>query len=112
MKKVLIFSVLAFIAISFKANAQIQQGNVLVGGNFTNISLGLDNSKVFSFDLTPKAAWFVQDNIALGGYLNLGIQTAHNTSTTTIMVLVHWAGTIQVRMWKYYATDGFLEKQL
>lgn len=63
-------------------NAQIQQGNVMVGGSLSNISLGLDDSKVFSLDLTPKAAWFIRDNIALGGYANLGIQTAKNTSTT------------------------------
>jgi hypothetical protein len=62
--------------------AQIQEGNVMVGGNFANINLGLDNSKVFSVDLTPKAAWFIKDNTALGGYVNLGIQTAKNSATT------------------------------
>ncbi|OKS87497.1 hypothetical protein [Mucilaginibacter polytrichastri] len=83
MKKYLIFSIMGLIVLSFSAKAQIQQGNVLVGGNFANLSLGLDNSKVFSVDLTPKAAWFIQDNVALGGYVNFGLQSAHNSSTTT-----------------------------
>ncbi|NCD68337.1 hypothetical protein [Mucilaginibacter agri] len=83
MKKYLIFSFLALFATSSAVRAQIQQGNVLVGGNFANLSLGLDNAKVISIDLTPKAAWFVKDNVAIGGYINLGIQSAHNSSTTT-----------------------------
>lgn len=72
-----------FTATIFNANAQIQKGNVLIGGNLSNLYLWLDNSKAFSFDITPKAAWFIEDNIALGGYVNLGIQTAKNSSTTT-----------------------------
>lgn len=83
MKKLLFLNVIAIVAISFSAKAQIQQGNVLMGGNFANLSLGLDNAKVVSIDITPKAAWFVKDNVALGGYVNLGIATAHNSSTTT-----------------------------
>ncbi len=82
MKKIII-AVAAILSVGFTASAQIQKGNVLVGGNFANLSLGLDNSKVFSVDLTPKAAWFIQDNIALGAYANLGIETAKNSSTTT-----------------------------
>ena len=47
---------IAAILITFSANAQIQRGNVMVGGNFADINLGLDNSKLFSVDITPKAA--------------------------------------------------------
>ena len=82
MKKKLLCAFVAITAFGFSANAQIQEGNVLVGSDFANLSLGLDNSKIFSVNLTPKAAWFIQDNVALGGYVNLGIQTAHNSSTT------------------------------
>jgi hypothetical protein len=83
MKKFTIITLLALFAISFSASAQIQQGNVLVGSTFSNISLGLNKPNVFSFNITPEAAWFVQDNVALGGYVNLGIQTAKGSSTTT-----------------------------
>ena len=81
MKKVLIAVALAFTG--FAAQAQIQRGNVFMGGNIANLSLGLDNSKVFSFDITPKAAWFIEDNLALGGYVDLGIKTAKGSPTTT-----------------------------
>jgi hypothetical protein len=83
MKKFTFFTILGLFSLGLTANAQIQRGNVLVGGNFANINLGLDNSKVFSFNITPKAAWFVQDNIALGAYVDLGLQTAKGSSTTT-----------------------------
>jgi len=83
MKKHIIIAVIAITFAGLKANAQIQQGNVLVGGNFANLDLGLNDPKVFSLDITPKAAWFIQDNVALGGYLNFDLQTAKGSSTTT-----------------------------
>jgi hypothetical protein len=83
MKKFTLLSFLILMTLIFSAKAQIQKGNVLVGGNFANLNLGLNSPNVFSFDITPKAAWFVQDNIALGGYVNLGLQTAKGSSTTT-----------------------------
>ncbi|MBE9584244.1 hypothetical protein IM792_07285 [Mucilaginibacter sp. JRF] len=83
MKKFTLITAFALTALSFSANAQIQKGNVFVGGNFANLNLGLDDSKIFSIDVTPKAAWFIQDNIAVGGYLNFGLQTAKESSTTT-----------------------------
>ncbi|QQL49991.1 hypothetical protein [Mucilaginibacter ginkgonis] len=83
MKKSLLAITIALSTIALSAKAQIQQGNVLVGGNFTNINLGLNDPKIFSLDITPKAAWFVADNLALGAYANLGVQTAKNSNTTT-----------------------------
>lgn len=82
MKKTSLLVLIASLFIGLSASAQIQKGNVLMGGDLANINLGLDNSKVFQFNVTPKAAWFVKDNVALGGYVNLGIQTAHEQSTT------------------------------
>lgn len=83
MKKIFISSLFSVALFVGAAKAQIQKGNVLVGGNLTNINLGLDDPKIFSVDITPKAAWFIQDNIALGGYVNFGLQTTKNAPTTT-----------------------------
>ncbi|TSJ36327.1 hypothetical protein FO440_22745 [Mucilaginibacter corticis] len=83
MKKFITITLTAIFFIGLHASAQIQEGNVMVGGNFANLNLGLNRPKVFSLDITPKAAWFVADNVALGGYVNLGIQTAQGSSTTT-----------------------------
>jgi len=82
MKTILATLIISASAI-FAANAQIQKGNVLVGGNLTNINLGFDDPKIFSVNVTPKAAWFIQDNVALGGYVNFGLETAKNSNTKT-----------------------------
>jgi hypothetical protein len=83
MKKITLIAALVAVTMGFSAQAQIQKGNVFVGGNFANLNLGLDNPKVFSVDLSPKAAWFIEDNIALGGYVNFGLETTKNAPTTT-----------------------------
>jgi hypothetical protein len=83
MKKFFLPLLCAIFCVSLSASAQVQRGNVLIGGNIGNISLGLDKPSVFSIDIVPKAAWFVQDNLALGGYVDLGLQTARGANTIT-----------------------------
>ena len=83
MKKIIIMTFAALLSTGFLTSAQIQKGNIMVGGNFANVNLGLNDPKIFSLAITPKAAWFIQDNVALGGYVNLGIETAKGSSTTT-----------------------------
>ncbi|MES2428034.1 MAG: hypothetical protein V4560_13725 [Bacteroidota bacterium] len=83
MKKFTFLILFILSTISFSANAQIQKGNVMVGGDLADISLGLNSPNVFSFSISPKAAWFVEDNLALGGVVNLGIQTAKGSNTVT-----------------------------
>jgi hypothetical protein len=82
MRNLSIFLLFAFVGIGLSTHAQIQRGNVMVGGNFADLSLDLDRPNIFTADITPKAAWFVQDNVALGGYLNFGIQTGSGTTIT------------------------------
>ena len=82
MKALTLITLCALCTIGLSTKAQIQKGNVMVGGNFANINLGLDDPKIFSIDISPKAGWFVRDNLALGTYLNIGLQTAKESSTT------------------------------
>lgn len=58
------------------ANAQVEKGNVLVGGDIANMQLGLNGGGNFSMLVTPKAAWFIQDKVAVGGYALFGLETA------------------------------------
>ncbi|TWJ02292.1 outer membrane protein with beta-barrel domain [Mucilaginibacter frigoritolerans] len=81
MKKITFLTVFALFAFSLPSFAQIQQGNVLVGSTFSNLNWQLNSPHTFSFNITPEAAWFVQDNVAIGGYLNFGIQTASSSPT-------------------------------
>lgn len=83
MKKFTLCLLTAILGVGLSANAQIQKGNVMVGGNLAGFDLGLSGSKVFNLNITPKAAWFIEDNFALGGYVDLGLKTAKNAPTTT-----------------------------
>ncbi|WP_354334406.1 hypothetical protein [Pedobacter sp. CG_S7] len=83
MKNSTFYLLSVFVALGLSSSAQIQRGNVLIGANLANVNIGLDRPNVFSANITPKAGWFIQDNIALGGYLDFGIQTAKNSSTIT-----------------------------
>ena len=82
MKKIFISGLFSFALFACVANAQIQKGNVMVGGNISNLTFGLDAPNRFEFNVTPKAAWFVQDNIALGAYAEFGLETAKNQGTS------------------------------
>nr|WP_121274222.1 hypothetical protein [Pedobacter schmidteae] len=80
MKK-LIFTIVLGTITAFGANAQIQKGNIMIGANLSNISFGLDKPNVFSFNISPKAAWFVQDGLAIGGEVDLGLATQTGSGT-------------------------------
>ncbi|MDB4902520.1 MAG: hypothetical protein JWQ63_1801 [Mucilaginibacter sp.] len=82
MKKFTLLFLIALVTLNFCVKAQIQQGNVLIGGNIANLSLGLNKPTTFSADITPKAAWFIVDNLALGAYGELGLQTQSGEGTT------------------------------
>lgn len=66
----------------FSVKAQIQKGNVMVGGDISNFNLSLNSGNNFSMRIDPKAAWFIRDNIALGGYFNFGLATAKGAGTS------------------------------
>ncbi len=80
MKK-LFFSIVLSLVVGV-ASAQISKGNVMVGADIANLKLGLDDGNPVSFNLTPKAAWFIQDGIAVGAYANLGIEHLDDTDFT------------------------------
>jgi len=82
MKKITL-AALALFGLIFSASAQIQKGNVLIGGDLANLQLSLEKGGNFQFNIMPKAAWFIQDNVALGGYANLGLSTYKGGGTTT-----------------------------
>ena len=83
MKKLIGILILAASFISNKANAQIQKGNILVGGDIANFNLDLGGGGAFQATVDPKAAFFIRDNFALGAYLNFRLATAKGAGTTT-----------------------------
>ena len=96
MKKVYL-SLIALLGITAAANAQLQKGNVLVGGDLANFSIGLKKGSITNLNLTPKAAWFVSNNFAVGAYVNFGLTTAKNAGT----VVTYGVGPLA----RYYIND-------
>lgn len=81
MKKIITLFTIALIAFGTTAEAQIQRGNLLVGGDIADFNLNLNGGGYFSMRLNPKIAFFLQDNVALGPYVNLGLTTAKGAGT-------------------------------
>lgn len=75
MKKTLTLFLTAAVLLGFTADAQIQKGNILAGGDIANFNLGLRNGSDFSMNINPKLAFFVKDNVAIGGMVNIGLVT-------------------------------------
>lgn len=73
---------MAFVGFFFitGAQSQISRENVMIGGNISNMSLGLDDGGAFNMTLTPKAAWFVRNNLALGAYVDFNMMAAKGIS--------------------------------
>jgi hypothetical protein len=81
MKKYLLAFVLATAALTLTSKAQIQQGYYLIGGDLANLSLGLSDGRPFSLNITPKVAWFRNNNLAIGGFVDIGLSTAEGQGT-------------------------------
>ncbi len=81
MKKITVLLAVVMTAGTFVGKAQIQRGNVLVGGDIANFNLGLNKGSRFQMDINPKAAWFIKDNTAVGAYVELGVLTGGNSGT-------------------------------
>jgi hypothetical protein len=81
MKKITVMLAIMMIAGAYAGKAQIQRGNVLVGGDLSNFNLRLGEASAFTMQINPKAAWFIKDNTAIGAYVNLLLQTAKGAGT-------------------------------
>ena len=46
----------------------------MVGGNIITSSFGLNTGGGYNFTLQPKAAYFIDDNFALGGQVTFSFQ--------------------------------------
>jgi len=83
MKKLIVMLLVTFTFCANKSNAQIERGNVLVGGDIANLRLDLGGGGAFQATVDPKIAFFLKDNLALGAYIDFGLATAKGAGTTT-----------------------------
>src|SRR4051794_1834335 len=82
MKKITVMLAVMMTAGAYVGKAQIQRGNVLVGGDIANFDLGLNEGSHFTMKINPKAAWFIKDNTAVGAYVEFGLLTGGGAGTT------------------------------
>jgi hypothetical protein len=82
MKKITVMLAIIMTASAYVGKAQIQRGNVLVGGDIANFNLGLNKGSQFTMLIDPKAAWFIKDNTAIGAYVELGLITGGGAGTS------------------------------
>ncbi len=85
MKKTLLFSLLLVALNLFPgmAMAQLQKGNILIGGDLANLNFILGGGGYFQATINPKLAFFIHDNMALGGMVNFGLSTSSGSGTNT-----------------------------
>jgi len=99
MKKLIFAGILAATGLTATANAQIQKGNWLVGSSLLSSNFGLNTGGGYSVAIQPKGAYFIEDNVAVGGYVNLGISKVTNGSPTRFDYAVGGLG-------RYYLSPG------
>jgi len=82
MKKIFGALVVLCLIATEKTNAQLQKGNVLVGGDIASFDIGLKKNTGYDISIDPKAAWFISDNVAVGGTVSLGLSKFNKESPT------------------------------
>ena len=67
-----------------QAQAQLQKGNILIGSDLMGMTFDFQKgNNTFNMSIDPKVAWFIQDNLAVGGMVNLGLNTGNGFTTFT-----------------------------
>lgn len=99
MKKIILAGIIAATGLVSTANAQIQKGNWLVGSSLVTSNFGLNTGGGYNIGIQPKGAYFIQDNIAVGGYVDLGIAKVTNGSPSEFKYAVGGLG-------RYYMSPG------
>lgn len=84
MKKIFAFFVCAALGANFipKAHAQLQKGNIMVGASLMNLDAAFGDQSQFSMDITPKAGYFIKDNIAIGANVGMHFVTTKDNGNS------------------------------
>lgn len=83
MKKLIGIFITGLCLFATTSQAQIEKGNYFIGGDLANFNVGLSKGGLFDVNISPKAAWFIKDNTALGAYVNFHLTTAKGAGTST-----------------------------
>lgn len=100
MKKILVAVAILFLLASEKSNAQLEKGYAIVGADVANFNIGLKKGAQTNISLTPKAAWLLNNKVAIGGYVNFDL-TSQKISGTTYTNTGYGIGALA----RYYVND-------
>jgi hypothetical protein len=73
-------AVIAFVCTCAAASAQLNKGTVMWGGNLIGGYVQTDKAGELNVLLSPKAAWFIRNGLAVGGYANLGLARSYQVA--------------------------------
>jgi hypothetical protein len=62
------------------ANAQLEKGTTMWGGNLIGGNIQTDNAGELNVLLSPKIARFIRNGLAVGGYANLGLSRSYQVA--------------------------------
>lgn len=82
MKKHVLALFVSIAVLGAVSHAQIQKGYYLIGGNIASTSIGFSDGTPFNLNISPKVAWFRNNNLAIGGFADLGLSTAKGQGTS------------------------------
>lgn len=80
MKKTAKLFMIAFLGSIGIANAQLEKGTFMWGGNLLGGNIQTDNAGELNVFLSPKVAYFIRNGLALGGYANLGMARSYQVA--------------------------------
>lgn len=81
-KKNFLIAVALFIGMT--SFAQTQKGYYIIGAQLASMDLNFQSGNTdFGLTLQPQVAWFVKDNLAIGGQVLLGVNTSKGFSQFT-----------------------------
>lgn len=82
MKKILGALIILCLFAAENTNAQLERGNAIVGADLFNFNIGLKKGSQTNISITPKAAWMLNSNLAVGGYVDFDLTTQKVAGTT------------------------------
>lgn len=70
-----VFLAAAVLLAGIASNAQTEKGNVIIGAQLANIggTFSKGNNNQFNLTLSPKAGWFIEDDLAIGAKVDLDL---------------------------------------
>lgn len=73
-------AIVAFCGSISIANAQLEKGTTMWGGNLIGGYIETDYAGELNLALSPKIAWFIRNGLAAGAYANLGMARSYQVA--------------------------------